>query len=77
MAELFATTEGARSFDITVEGVTAFSDVDLVERFGHDVGAVLTYEFTYAGEPLTIDFLRGVENTKVNAIEIVDLGPPS
>ena len=64
---------GQRVFDIEIDGLTAFSAIDLSAEAGHRVGTVRTYE-TISDGMIDIRFLHGVDNPLVNGIEIVQTG---
>ncbi|MEL6566878.1 MAG: putative Ig domain-containing protein [Pseudomonadota bacterium] len=69
---------GQRVFDIEIEGVEAFADVDLSADFGHQVGGVLTWTGTVLDGSLDVVFLGQVENPTVNGFEVIELaGPPA
>lgn len=61
---------GSRVFDINIEGVLAHNDVDLISLFGHQVGGMLSYPVNLTDGTLNIQFIHGIENPLVNAIEI-------
>ncbi|MDJ0923879.1 MAG: choice-of-anchor D domain-containing protein, partial [Acidimicrobiia bacterium] len=65
---------GQRVYDIEIDGVVIFDDLDLSDEFGHEVGAMLSYE-TVSDGVVDIDFIHGVENPLVNGIELVVAGP--
>ncbi|NAS12383.1 malectin domain-containing carbohydrate-binding protein [Poritiphilus flavus] len=63
---------GQRVFDIEIEGVIAFPNLDLVAEFGHLSGGMVSYDVILADGELNIRFLQGlVQNPLINAIEIV------
>ncbi len=66
---------GQRVFDVALEGSvpTQFDDIDLVSRFGHQVGGVVSSTVQVSDGVLNIDFLHQVQNPLVNGIEIVRL----
>ena len=67
-----------RIFDVAVEGnvPAKFQDIDLVSRFGHQVGGVLTSTVEVTDGTLNLEFLHGAaENPMVNGIEILQLEP--
>ena len=67
---------GQRVFDIQIEGVVVEANLDLVARFGHLVGGMLSYDIDVTDGQLNIAFLHGLaENPLVNAIEILGEGP--
>ncbi|MEM9642762.1 MAG: Ig-like domain-containing protein [Pseudomonadota bacterium] len=62
-----------RVFDIAIEGFEYFSDIDLSEQFGHQVGGMLSQTLVVEDSSLDIEFLHDIENPLVNAIEIIQL----
>ena len=69
-------TAGARVFDVAVEGSVpaSFDDVDPVALFGDGTGGLLTATVQVTDGTLNLEFLHGVENPQVNAIEILSSG---
>ncbi len=67
---------GARVFDVMIEGETPanLDDIDLSGDFGHQVGVLISNSVVVTDGAVTIDFIHGVENPLINAIEII--GPP-
>ncbi len=63
---------GQRVFNILVEGQEVESDFDLVERFGHRSGGVVSYQITVSDGVLNIAFDHNVENPLINGIEIIE-----
>ncbi len=76
-AEIFATADGARVFDVEVEGVPVLTDYDVHALVGHDAGVVATVTSPIvADDALTITVLHGlIENPKVSALEVRPAGP--
>jgi hypothetical protein len=74
----YAGTNGAglRVFDVNIEGQTAVDDLDLSAQFGHQTAVMLSYAVNVSDGELNIDFIHGVENPLVNAIEIVAIDAP-
>ncbi|SDX07785.1 Putative Ig domain-containing protein [Flagellimonas zhangzhouensis] len=70
---------GERVFDILLEGVVVENDLDLVERFGHQIGGMVSYPVTVSDSELNISFGHEVQNPLVNAIEVylVDSANPT
>ena len=64
---------GERVFDVSIEGLLAFDDVDLVSMFGHGVGGMLEWTGTVTDGTADIDFAHVVENPLINAIEIIQI----
>ena len=65
---------GQRMFDIQIEGITVFSDVDLSGEFGHQVGGVKSYTVSVNDGAINIKFIHGVQNPLINGIEILSIG---
>ncbi len=61
---------GNRVFDILLEGAIVENDLDIIERFGHEIGGMLSYPVSVADGELNISFAHEIENPLVNAIEI-------
>jgi len=70
---------GTRVFDVAIEDAVpaALNDIDLVQRFGHLTGGVITTEIEVIDGTLDIAFLHGVENPLINGIEIARVGNPA
>jgi|UPI0008355416 PKD repeat protein len=70
---------GDRVFDILFEGALVENDIDLVERFGHQIGGMVSHPITVNDGELNISFGHVTENPLVNAIEVyaVDTGNPT
>ena len=68
---------GARVFDVAIEGSVPsnLDDVDLVARFGHLTGGMVSNTVEVTDGTLNIDFLHdAAENPLINGIEIVRIG---
>ena len=68
---------GDRIFSVSVNGETpaAFTDIDPVALFGHEVGGVISAVVNVTGDTLDIQFDHGpIENPQINGIEIVEVG---
>ena len=65
---------GARIFDVTVEGAPTIVDLDLSATYGHQVGGMQRFVVTDDGDGiLTVVFSHNdplAENPLVNAIEV-------
>jgi hypothetical protein len=61
---------GERVFSIAMEGNVLERDMDLVARYGHRSGGMVSHEVEVSDGELSVTFLHGVENPLVNAIEI-------
>ncbi|MBE9045662.1 hypothetical protein IQ255_14820 [Pleurocapsales cyanobacterium LEGE 10410] len=66
---------GQRVFDVAVEGAVpiSFDNIDVSQQFGHLVGGVVSSTVTVNDGILNLEFIHGVQNPLVNAIEIVQL----
>ncbi len=65
---------GQRVFDIDIEGALVENDLDIISRFGDQVGGMLSYPVTVADGELNITFLHDIaENPLINAIEIFEI----
>ncbi len=67
---------GQRRFDVRVDGVTKLGGYDIAADAGHLKGTMKAFDVTSDGS-VNIDFIHGVENPLINAIEIVDLDAPA
>lgn len=63
--------EGARVFDVAVEGTTVLDHYDIVKDVGDDRATMRSFPVTSDGS-VDIDFTHVTENPLVNAIEIID-----
>jgi hypothetical protein len=78
-AELFQTAVGTRKFDVAINGNVVLDDYDLIAVTGARYKAVVN-EFTVPADSngaIVIDFIKVVENPKINGIEIIDLSSAS
>ncbi|MEO0947163.1 MAG: malectin domain-containing carbohydrate-binding protein, partial [Cyanobacteria bacterium J06641_5] len=68
-----ASEPGQRVFDVALEGIvpSSLDNVDPTAQFGHRVGGIISNEVTVTDGTLNIEFLHGIRNPVVNAIEIV------
>ncbi len=65
---------GQRIFDVQIDGVTVINNRDLSATYGHLVGAMEAFTIVSDGT-IDIDFVHGIENPLINAIEIVSAEP--
>jgi chitodextrinase len=72
-AETYSATKaaGKRVFDIYIQSILAFQNVDIFSLAGGDKALELSAPATVSDGALKIAFTRRVENPKINAIEIV------
>ena len=64
---------GDRVFDISLEGVVVQNDLDIIAEFGHLRAGMLSYPVTVNDGELNLEFLHGVENPILSAIEIFEI----
>jgi len=81
-AELYSEIEnvGERVFDVSIEGVVppVFDDIDQFERNGPLGAFMLSHTLTVIDGTLDIEFIHGVENPNIKAIEILgSVGVPN
>ena len=77
MAENWFEVDGARVFDIDIEGVNVVSGLDLHAVAGRANAYDQTFAATVADGSLDIDFTRTLNNAKINAIRIEEAGAPA
>jgi hypothetical protein len=63
-----------REFAVTVEGDTKLDNYNIFDQYGHDVGAMESFQVTPSDGTIDMEFLHQQENPKVSAIEIVAVG---
>jgi hypothetical protein len=75
-AETYNLTQavGARVFDVLLEGVVALNDFDIFAQAGANTALVKSFEVSVNDGTLNIQFVHGVENPKINAIEVLTSG---
>ncbi len=66
-----AQTNGIRVFDVEIEGNLMLDDFDQTATYGWNTAGVETFNVTVADGNLDIDFLQGIENPNIKAIEIL------
>jgi hypothetical protein len=75
--ELNKTAAGQRTFDVNIEGTRRLDKFDIfAAAAGARKAIVREFAASIADGNLTIDFIRQVENAKVNAIEILPATVP-
>jgi hypothetical protein len=62
---------GGRQFDILFNGSTAEYKFDIYDEVGRNTAHMKSYEVTVVGGQLNIEFVHGIENPTISAIEIV------
>ncbi len=65
-------TQGPRIFDVTIEGSTVISGLDMYDQYGSDVGVMQSFSVTPTDDTLTITFVHDQENPNVKAIEVIE-----
>lgn len=79
-AETYAATQvkGARVFNVKMQGVTVFSNLDIFATAGANTALVKSADITVSNGQVNIEFDDIVQTAKVNAIEILPaLASPS
>ena len=66
-----AQTPGVRVFDVEIEGDLALDDFDITAAYGWNTAGVESIAVTVDDGNLDIDFLQGLQNPKISAIEII------
>jgi len=69
-AEVYQDSVGGRSFDVVVEGDLVIDDLDIFASVGVFTALTIRLPATVEDGNLTIEFLREIDNPKINAIEI-------
>ena len=66
-----AQTNGIRVFDVEIEGNPVLTDFDQTAAYGWNTAGVETFNVTVTDGNLDIDFIKGIENPNIKAIEIL------
>ncbi len=66
-----AQTNGIRVFDVEIEGNPLLTDFDQTATYGWNTAGVETFNITVTDGNLDIDFIKGIENPNIKAIEIL------
>ena len=66
-----AQTNGIRVFDVEIEGNLELDDFDQTAAYGWNTAGVETFNVTVSDGNLEIDFIKGIENPNIKAIEIL------
>ncbi len=74
-AEIYsgAQSVGARVFDVLVESVLRFDNLDIFAEVGGFTALTKTVDVSVTDGVLNIEFRHGVQNPKISAIEVIDL----
>ncbi|MBK8268208.1 MAG: choice-of-anchor D domain-containing protein [Planctomycetes bacterium] len=64
---------GRRVFDVAAEGAVVLDDLDIFARVGGNTALIETVDVNVADGALNVEFRHGIENPKINAIEIAEL----
>jgi hypothetical protein len=62
---------GGRQFDILLNGSTVEYKLDIYDEVGRNTAHMKSYEVTVVGGQLNIEFIHGIENPTISAIEII------
>jgi hypothetical protein len=68
---------GLRVFDVLLEGDLAVDDLDIYSQVGAETALVVSVPVTVTDGQLNIQFIHGVENPKISAIEVVSGSAPT
>jgi hypothetical protein len=61
---------GGRQFDILLNGSTVEYKFDIYDEVGGNTAHMKSYEVTVVGGQLNIEFIHGIENPTISAIEV-------
>ncbi len=62
---------GGRQFDIRLEGSTAEYKMDIYDEVGKNTALMKSYEVSVTDGQINLEFLHGIENPTISAIEIL------
>ncbi|MDS0295603.1 malectin domain-containing carbohydrate-binding protein [Halogeometricum luteum] len=74
-AEIYATSDEERLFDVAVEGEQVLNDYDIHADVGHDAGVMKSYTVTPSDGAIDVALTTVQDNAKISAVEIVSAGP--
>ena len=75
-AEVYAKASGVRVFDVYMEDVLIFDNLDIFSLVGGFTALVMDATVSVTDEELTIEFKHEIENPKISAIEIRPINDP-
>jgi hypothetical protein len=61
---------GGRQFDILLNGSTVEYKLDIYDEVGQNTAHMKSYEVTVVGGQLNVEFIHGIENPTISAIEV-------
>lgn len=67
--------EGARVFDVAVEGQQVLNDYDIYADVGAETGVMKSYTVTPTDGTIDVDLTTETDNAKLSAVEIVEATP--
>jgi hypothetical protein len=73
-SEIFFDATGSRIFDIKINKILVYDNLDIYSEVGKHVGIMKTFQTTSDGN-IVIDLERVKQHPKINGIEIIALGP--
>lgn len=76
-AEIVATSNGSRIFDVLIQGSIVVNDLDIHALVGHD--HALVYEFNILSDndgEIAVTFTAGTGDPQINGIEVYEYVPP-
>jgi hypothetical protein len=69
---------GLREFDVYVEGSLVINNIDIFRAApGKDVPYIVTLDTFVTDGAITIEFIAGISDPQINAIEVFDFGTPT
>ncbi len=73
-AESFYTSDGSRTFDVSVDGTLVADDLDIHAQVGHDTAYDVTYQTTVADGEVNVLLQRGADdNPAIKGMSIVEV----
>ena len=75
-AEIWFPGGGSRIFDVSIDGSPFLVAFDIAAEVGADVGTMRSAVVTASSSTLVVDFAHVLQNPKISAIEIIELGSP-
>jgi glucose/arabinose dehydrogenase len=75
-AEIYsgAASPGARTFGVLLEGQLALTNYDIFSLVGFETAVIESLPATVSDGELNIEFVHGIENPKLSAIEVITAG---
>lgn len=77
LAEIYFGSAGTRVINIALQGMPAFTGIDIFKEVGQYAALVKSADATVSSGTLVIDLTATADNPKCSAIEILPGGPPA